>query len=60
MSNIQYQIQNWAKVSEMTSKIITISSKVQDHQYAIRKESIIKQFLKNILEWNLVTKNFKK
>ena len=43
----------------MTPKIITISSKVQDHQHAIRKGSITKQFLKKIylgVEFNY--KNF--
>ena len=30
----------------MTPKIITISSKLQDHQHSIRKGSITKQFLK--------------
>ena len=33
----------------MTPKIITISSKVQDHQHTIRKRSITKQFLKKYL-----------
>ena len=41
----------------MTPKIITISSKVQDHQHAIRKGSITKQFLKKYLR---VGFNYKK
>ena len=32
------------------------SSNVQDHQYAIGKGSITKQFTKNVLEWNLIIK----
>ena len=41
----------------MTPKIITISSKVQDHQHAIRKGSITKQFLNKYLR---VGFNYKK
>ena len=44
----------------MTPKIISNLNEVQDHQHAIGKWSITKQFLKNVLEWNLVTKNFRK
>ena len=49
MSNIQYQNHNWAKISQMTPKIITISNKVQDHRHAIRKGNITEQFLKKYL-----------
>ena len=41
----------------MTPKIITISSKVQDHQHAIKKGSITKQILKKYLR---VGFNYKK
>ena len=41
----------------MTPKIITISSKLQDHQHSIRKGSITKQFLKKYLR---VEFNYKK
>ena len=49
MSNIQYQSQNWAKISQMTPNIDNKFKQVLGHQHAIRKGSITKQFLKKYL-----------
>ena len=43
----------------MTLKADNKFKQVLSHQHTYSKGSIKKQFLKNGLEWNLITKNFR-
>ena len=49
MSNIQYQIQKWTKVSQITPKADNKFEQVLSHQHAYSKERITKQLLKKCL-----------